>query len=107
MLFQKRSAAEIIIQRRWRIFWHLLSLAVPIIIFVISVILLLIAIVFTGFASHSGTVQLYMSITFAFLATCHLVSTIGSPFYHHFSNVFVEIIRKMSGGKEPQKVGEA
>ncbi|KAG2133606.1 uncharacterized protein EDB93DRAFT_879886 [Suillus bovinus] len=48
MLFQKRSAAEIIIQRRWRIFWHLLSLAVPIIIFVISVILLLIGRQFTS-----------------------------------------------------------
>ncbi|KAG2088759.1 uncharacterized protein F5147DRAFT_418091 [Suillus discolor] len=49
ILFQKRSAAEIIIERRWRIFWHLLGMAVPIVIFTISVVLLLIAIVLTGF----------------------------------------------------------
>ncbi|KAG1863180.1 hypothetical protein DFJ58DRAFT_725080 [Suillus subalutaceus] len=46
-IFQKRSAAEIIIERRWRIFWHLLSLVVPIIIFTISVVLLLIGGPFT------------------------------------------------------------
>ncbi|KAG1803991.1 uncharacterized protein BJ212DRAFT_1549110 [Suillus subaureus] len=61
ILFQKRSAAEvrivhcqggrseltspqIIIERRWRIFWHLLGLAVPIITFTISVVLLLIVV---------------------------------------------------------------
>jgi hypothetical protein len=33
---------QIIIERSWRIFWHLFGLAVPIIIFIISVVLLLI-----------------------------------------------------------------
>jgi hypothetical protein len=96
-LFQKRSAAEIIIERRWRIFWHLLSLAVPIILFSISVILLLIAIVLTGFASHSEAVKLYMSVTFAFLGACHLVSILGSPFYHHLSNLCISVVRATSG----------
>lgn len=98
-LFQKRSAAEIIIERRWRIFWHLLGLAVPIVIFGISVVLLLIAIVLTGFASNSDSVKLYLSITFAFLSACHLVSILGSPFYHHLSNLFISILRNASGPK--------
>ncbi|KAG1727425.1 hypothetical protein EDB19DRAFT_2042858 [Suillus lakei] len=101
-LFQKRSAAEIIIQRRWRIFWHLLGLAVPIMIFGISVVLLLLAIVLTGFASYSETVQLYLSITFSFLCACHLVSILGSPFYHHLSNLCVGIVDTMSGGGRPK-----
>ncbi|KAG2034679.1 hypothetical protein BDR03DRAFT_593881 [Suillus americanus] len=105
-LFQRRSAAEIIIERRWRIFWHLLSLAVPIIIFAISVVLLLLAIVLTGFASHSKSVQLYLSITFAFLGACHLVSILGSPFYHHLSNLCIRIVHAMSG-KGPQRTDES
>ncbi|KIK43477.1 hypothetical protein CY34DRAFT_803826 [Suillus luteus UH-Slu-Lm8-n1] len=96
-LFQDRSAAEIIIERRWRIFWHLLGLAVPIVIFGVSVVLLLIAIVLTGFASDSDSVKLYLSITFAFLSACHLVSILGSPFYHHLSNLFIRILRNASG----------
>ncbi|KAG2357049.1 hypothetical protein BDR07DRAFT_1421459 [Suillus spraguei] len=86
-IFQKRSTAEIIIERRWRIFWHLLGLAVPIIVFGISVVLLLMAIVLTGFTSHTETVKLCVSITFAFLGACHLVSVLGSPFYYHLSNI--------------------
>jgi hypothetical protein len=106
ILFQKRSAAEIIIERRWRIFWHLFGLAVPIIIFIISVVLLLIAIVLTGFSSHSKTVQLYLSITFAFLGACHLVAILGSPFYHHLSNLFIRAVRTTSG-KGPHEVDES
>ncbi|KAG1837578.1 hypothetical protein DFJ58DRAFT_749447 [Suillus subalutaceus] len=105
-LFQQRSTAEIIIERRWRIFWHLFGLVVPIIIFTISVVLLLIAIVLTGFASHSKTVQLYLSITFAFLGACHLVSILGSPFYHHLSNLCVRVVHATSG-KGPQKADES
>jgi hypothetical protein len=132
-LFQQRSAAEVrivhcqgvrseltspqlIIERRWRIFWHLLGLTVPIIVFIISVVLLLIggqyfhlvirdrglhslstAIVLTGFTSQSKAVQLYLSITFAFLGACHLVSILGSPFYHHLSNLCVSVARATSG----------
>lgn len=96
-LFQQRSAAELIIERRWRIFWHLLGLTVPIIVFIISVVLLLIAIVLTGFTSQSKAVQLYLSITFAFLGACHLVSILGSPFYHHLSNLCVSVARATSG----------
>ncbi|KAG1869411.1 hypothetical protein DFJ58DRAFT_765990 [Suillus subalutaceus] len=99
-LFQKRSAAEIIIERRWRIFWHLLGLAVPIIIFSISVVLLLIAIVLTGFASHSETVKLYMSMTFAFLGACHLVSILGSPFYHYLSDLCIRLVYATSGKRD-------
>ncbi|KAG1894652.1 uncharacterized protein F5891DRAFT_1194955 [Suillus fuscotomentosus] len=104
IIFQQRSAAKIIIERRWRIFWHLLGLAVPIIIFTISVVLLLISIVLTGFASHSETVQIYLSITFAFLATCHLVAILGSPFYHHFSNLCFYILRTESGERLQEDV---
>ncbi|KAG1892908.1 uncharacterized protein F5891DRAFT_1197098 [Suillus fuscotomentosus] len=94
IIFQQRSAAKVIMEARWRIFWHLLSLTVPIIIFTISVILLLIAIVLTGFASGSETVRLYVSITFAFLAICHLVSILGSPFYYHFSDLCFRVIQE-------------
>ncbi|KAG1732035.1 hypothetical protein EDD22DRAFT_389260 [Suillus occidentalis] len=112
-LFQKRSAAEvrihcqggrlelispqIIIERSWTVFWHLLGLAAPIILFSISVVLLLIAIVLTGFASHSETVQLYMSLTSTFLGACHLVSISGSPFYHHLSNLCIGVVHCTSG----------
>ncbi|KAG2119365.1 hypothetical protein DEU56DRAFT_984572 [Suillus clintonianus] len=106
ILFQKRHAANIIIERRWRIFWHLLGLAVPVIIFTISVVLLLIAIVLTGVLSHSETVQLYLSITFAFLGACHLLSILGSPFYHHMSNLCVSVAYA-THAKTRQKTGEA
>jgi hypothetical protein len=55
------------------------------------------AIVLTGFASHSEAVKLYMSITFAFLGACHLVSILGSPFYHHLSNLCISVVRATSG----------
>lgn len=64
------------------------------------------AIVLTGFASHSETVRMYLSITFAFLATCHLVSILGSPFYHHFSNLCVHTLR-LENGEWPQEAGGA
>ncbi|KAG1837579.1 hypothetical protein DFJ58DRAFT_749448 [Suillus subalutaceus] len=99
ILFQKPSTAEIIIERRWRIFWHLLGLAVPIITFTMSVALLLIAIVLTGFSSHSETVQLYLSITFAFLGACQLVATLASPFYYCVCNV------RGRSGKESENAG--
>jgi hypothetical protein len=102
MLFQKRHTADVIIQRRWRIFWHLFGLAVPIITFTMSVVLLLMAIVLTGFSSHSKTAQLYLSITFAFLGACHLVAILGSPFYHHLSNLCVSVARAMRS-KDPRK----
>ncbi|KAG1727426.1 hypothetical protein EDB19DRAFT_198685 [Suillus lakei] len=44
-------------------FWRLLGLALPIVLFGISVVLLVI-----GFSSHSAIVQLYLSIIFAFFA---------------------------------------
>ncbi|KAG2064396.1 hypothetical protein BDR04DRAFT_1110164 [Suillus decipiens] len=83
IIFQPHSAAEAVIRTRWRIFGHLLSLAVPIVIFGISVVLLLMAVVLTGFTSHTKTVQLCVSITFAFLGACQLVSVLGSPFYYN------------------------
>ncbi|KAG1807975.1 uncharacterized protein BJ212DRAFT_715158 [Suillus subaureus] len=94
------TSSQIIIERRWRIFWHLLGLAVPIIIFSISVVLLLIAIVLTGFVSHSETVRLYMSITFAFLGACHLVSILGSPFYHYLSDLCIRAVYDTSGKRD-------
>jgi hypothetical protein len=57
------------------------------------------AIVLTGFASNSDSVKLYLSITFAFLSACHLVSILGSPFYHHLSNLFISILRNAIGPK--------
>ncbi|KAG2363276.1 hypothetical protein BDR07DRAFT_1404757 [Suillus spraguei] len=98
IIFKKRSAAKIITKRRWRIFWHLLGLAVPIIIFGISVVLLLMAVVLTGFKSDSKAVQLYLSITFAFLGACHLVSILGSPFYHHLTSLWLNVIHATSKG---------
>ncbi|KAG2110174.1 hypothetical protein BD769DRAFT_1495927 [Suillus cothurnatus] len=67
-----------------------------------SVVLLLMAIVLTGFSSHSKTAQLYLSITFAFLGACHLVAILGSPFYHHLSNLCVSVARAMRS-KDPRK----
>ncbi|KAG2121785.1 hypothetical protein BD769DRAFT_1747165 [Suillus cothurnatus] len=86
-IFQKRNVVQIVTEKRWRIFWHLLGLAVPIIIFCISVVLLLIGIVLSGLASHSETVRLYMSITFAFLGACQLVSFLDSPCCHYLLNL--------------------
>ncbi|KAG0701826.1 hypothetical protein DFH29DRAFT_875637 [Suillus ampliporus] len=106
-VFRKREAAEdgrpeltplqVIIERRWRIFWHLLGLAVPIILFGISVVLMIVAIVLTGFSSHSKVVQIYLSTTFAFLSACHLASILASPFYYHLSKLWVGILEEKAG----------
>ncbi|KAG1724696.1 uncharacterized protein EDB91DRAFT_1170218 [Suillus paluster] len=96
-IFRKREAAKVIVERRWRIFWHILGLAVPVILFGISVVLMIAAIVLTGFSSHSKTVQLYLSTTFAFLCACHLVSILASPLYYHLSNLCVHILKTASG----------
>ncbi|KAG2064860.1 hypothetical protein BDR04DRAFT_1109520 [Suillus decipiens] len=86
IIFQPHSTAKAIIRTRWRIFGHILSLAVPIIIFVISVTLLLMAVVLTGFTSRSETVKIYLSITFGFLGLCLLVSSLGSPLGYFLSD---------------------
>ncbi|KAG0694973.1 hypothetical protein DFH29DRAFT_296079 [Suillus ampliporus] len=100
-IFRRREAAEIIIERRWRIFWHLLGLVVPVIIFGISVVLMIIAILITGISSHSNTVRLYLIITFTFLSVCHLVSIIASPLYYHLSNLWIRVLKAERGYAVP------
>ncbi|KAG2360574.1 hypothetical protein BDR07DRAFT_1461901 [Suillus spraguei] len=58
-IFQEHGAATI--AERWKILWYLLSLVIPVIVFVISVVLLLMAIVLTAFTSHNKTVQFVLA----------------------------------------------
>ncbi|KAG2064404.1 hypothetical protein BDR04DRAFT_264060 [Suillus decipiens] len=79
---------------RWKVFGYLLSLVIPVIIFGISVVLLLMAVVLTAFTSHIKTVQLCVSITFSCLGACYLVVALGLPSYF---NVFIIIMQRVRG----------
>ncbi|KAG1724695.1 uncharacterized protein EDB91DRAFT_122092 [Suillus paluster] len=99
--YQKRATTKVIIFRRWRIFWHLLGLAVPVILFFISVVLMIVAIGFTGFLSQSTLVQTYMTSTLAFIGACHMVSILSSPPYHYLIDLCTHHFGRQEGAKAP------
>ncbi|KAG0701825.1 hypothetical protein DFH29DRAFT_1069455 [Suillus ampliporus] len=52
---------------------------------------------FTGFLSQSKLVQIYLSSTLGFIGACHVASILGSPIYHHVTDLLIHVLKTKSG----------